>query len=40
MILLTLQKETDFDNKTKKVNKKATLNKIDHVLVQNELNEL
>ena len=33
-------KETDFNDKLKKLNKKITLNKIKHVLAANELNEL
>ena len=33
-------KETDFDNKLKSINKKVTSNKIKHVLVVNELDDL
>ena len=33
-------KKTDFDNKLKKLNKNVASNKIKHVLVENELNEL
>ena len=33
-------KKTDFDYKLKNLNKKATSNKIKHVLLENELNEL
>ena len=33
-------KNTYFDDKLKKLNKKVTLNEIKHVLVQNELNKL
>ena len=32
-------KETDFDNKPKKLNKKVTSNNAKHALVENELNE-
>ena len=31
---------TDFDDKLKKLNKKVTSNKTEHVFVKNELNEL
>ena len=33
-------KEIDFDEKLRNVNKKVTLNKSKHLLVENELNEL
>ena len=33
-------KKTDFDGKRKNLNKKVTLNKTKHVLVENELNKL
>ena len=34
------KKEIDFDEKLRNVNKKVTLNKSKHLLVENELNEL
>ena len=41
MILLISYKKADFDNELKKkLNKNVTSNKIKHVLVENELNEL
>ena len=33
-------KETNFDEKLRKMNKKVTLNKLKHILVEYELNEL
>ena len=33
-------KKTDFDDKLKNLNKKATSNKTKHVLVENELDKL
>ena len=33
-------KETNFDEKLRKMNKKVTLNKLKHILVKYELNEL
>ena len=38
--MLIFQKNTDFDNKLKNINKEIIPNKVKHLLVNNELNEL